>query len=203
MIEKLLRFQTIPGPYLGENRLVPTATVTQSFQVLVNKPAPAAPPVLQSITQHLQLNVQLKPAGAQTPAPSHLLVSPLQIMPSPKLSPITSAQLQQHPVSCFLDPHIEELLLLEAFKRQGRKRQLDQLVPSPNAQLSFLAIERPFSRTAASRRKLAIQGLSFMRFRFVWEDDEQASQQQQHSQQDSQPDLQPDTQQEQEADFEA
>lgn len=201
MIEKLLRFQTIPGPYLGENRLVPTATVTQSFQVLVNKPTPAAPAVLQSISQHLQLNVQLKPAGVQTPAPSNLLVSPLQIMPSPKLSPITSAQLQQHPVSCFLDPHIEELLLLEAFKRQGRKRQLDQLVPSPNAQLSFLAIERPFSRTGASRRKLAIQGLSFMRFRFVWEDDDEASQQdsKQHSQQDSQPDLQ----QEQEADFDS
>lgn len=183
LIEKLLRFQTINGPYLGENRPLQAVPVGQNFQALIAKPAPTMPAVLQSASQQLQINIQVKASITPAPAPSTMLVSPLQIMASPKLNAVTINQIQQHPVTSQLELNPELLLLLEAFKRQGRKRPPEQLIPSPNAQLSFLAIERPFIRSGVARRKLSVQGLNFLRFKFVWEDDDDPSEQRRRQQQ--------------------
>ncbi|PKL80288.1 MAG: hypothetical protein CVV27_00585 [Candidatus Melainabacteria bacterium HGW-Melainabacteria-1] len=175
MIEKLLRFQTIPGPYLGENRPVPTGQVVQNFSTLLPKPEPL-PPALQSQSLQLQLQVRSLAQGqpaAQAVAQSQAPLTPASYLHTPlRLSQTTIIQIQQHPLHCRLDLRLEDLLLLEMLKRQVRKRPADHLVPSPFAQLSWLPVDRPLARLAPSRRRLEIRGLSFMRFRFAWEDDE-------------------------------
>lgn len=174
MIEKLLSCQTIQGPYLGENRPLVVAPVAQNFQVLVPKAAPA--PVLQSLTQQLQLTISVKSTVQTAPGNvaqmSTLSLSPTQLMTSAKLSPVTISQIQDHSVSCRLDLGIEELLLLEAMRRHVRKRPAEQLIPSPFAQLTWVPFESPFSRRIGSRRKLSVRGLNFINFRFSWEEDE-------------------------------
>lgn len=174
LIEKLLSYQTISGPYLGESVKAVAAAPVQTFQSLVIKPVQAAPQ-LQTVVQNLQLNITIKaaPGPSSQTAPTSPLFPAGQILPSTRLSQPTIAQLQQHPVTCPLDLSMEELFLLMALRRQaGRKRQADQITPGPFAQLSYLPIERPFSRLTVSRRKLQIKGVSYMNFRFAWEDEE-------------------------------
>lgn len=185
LIEKLLTTQTIQGPYLGQNRL-PTAQVSQALQQVL--PKAAAPAALQSINQQLHLNLQVKALPTQNQqitrplSNNSLFLQPSQQL-SARLSQNTLSQIQQHPVESAIDLHLEELLLLEALKHKVRRQITDQSVPSPFAQLSYLPLERPFGLLKNSKRRLRIQGMSFLRFRFAWEDEEDSQEPGQHQRQ--------------------
>ena len=183
LIEKLMRFQTIQGPYLGDQRPVTTPTpAAQNFAALVSKPVPAVT-TLQSAAQQLQISVTTQTSPAPlTPPPAPQLLPNSQLTLTPQLSQTTLLQIQQHPVESRFSLQIEDLMLLELLKRQVRKRPIDQLVPSAHAQLSWLPTERPFLRLTQTRRKLSVRGISFIRFRFAWEGDEPEDPRQQRRQ---------------------
>lgn len=173
LIEKLLGTQTIQGPYLGETRALatPTPALTNGFQSLL-APQPAAPAPLQSLGMQLQLNVPLlQPAQPQLPPAGWIPQLPIAIRN--QLSPATLLQIQQHPLESRFDIALQDWLLLDMLRRQGGRRRVpDQLQPSAFAQLSWVPLEKPFLKLAASRRKLRVHGIAFLHFRFAWEEDD-------------------------------
>lgn len=177
MIERLLSVQTLAGPYLGDNRALTPANQIPAFQMAA--PKPVALPPLQSVPQQLMINInaqhfpqQMQPGAQQNAA---MLVPPAPINTTTRLSQTTLSQIQQHAVECRWDLGIEELLILEALRPHlgSRRRPIEQVMPSPFAQLAWMPIEKPFLRLAATRRKLHVQGTAFMRFKFAWEEEEQ------------------------------
>ena len=178
LIEKLLNTQTLQGPYLGEVRM-PTQQLQQALQQAL--PKAVAFPEPQSLQTQLHLNLQIKvnaqvnqQAAQIQNQSSNLFLQSSQVL-SAKLSQNTIQQIQQHPIDSILSLRIEELFLLQMLMRKVRRQIPEQLVPSPFAQLSYIPTERPFDRLRQSKRKLQVGGLSFLRFRFAWEDDDHDS----------------------------
>lgn len=160
LIQKLLRFQTIPGPYLGEASAMAAGPAKITPFVLPATQTKAALPVLQSLSQQIQ--VQLKPVPIQQPQPAP---RPLLILTpeSATLCKTTLQQLRQHPVQ-----------LPETRSNLG-ETALPENAPlaTPEVQqqvlLSFLALERPFEREKSEKRKKAPRGTPYMDFVFAWE----------------------------------
>lgn len=175
LIEKLLNTQTLQGPYLGETRMS-VQGVQQALQQVIPKTSSLPEP--QSLQSQLHLNLQIKvntqvqqqTAQIQNQS-SNLFLQSSQVL-SAKLSQNTIQQIQTHPLESILSLRLEELLLLEMLTRKVRRPIPEQLVPSPFAQLSYIPTERPFDRLRLKQRKLNMRGLSFLRFRFAWEDDD-------------------------------
>ncbi|MGV3526250.1 MAG: hypothetical protein ACO1RX_18670 [Candidatus Sericytochromatia bacterium] len=169
MIEKLLRVQTIDGPYFSDRKALPQ-TPPSGFQNLVKAPAPVLAPVLQSAPQQLNLQVQVRANVHVSP----LLTSQAPLTsPSQRLTQTTLAQLSQHPVQSENNLHLEELLVLQAILRvRPRVRQVEQTVPTAFAILSYLPLEKPFEKVFNKRRKQALAGTSFLDFRLSWEREE-------------------------------
>lgn len=157
MIERLLRMQTIDGPYLGPTRPVETVTTPRvPFHLPEAKVAnPAQAPKLQSLGQHLQIQ---QGGGVQRIAQQGL-------------QPVTLQSLQQQGLSSAVGVSPEELFLLGLLRIKGSKQQTEQWVPNTSAQLSFIETPQTFLRTLPKARKLRLRGISFMRFRFEWEDE--------------------------------
>lgn len=169
MIEKLLRFQTIPGPYLGPARPLPPMeqAAPARFQHWLQNPIPTAQPVLplKSVSQHLQLN--LRPAAQ--PGQYQLQHMPLQSLST--LSQTVQQQLQQHPArSQSLEAWLQASLLLLCFKSPKNKRPPPELLqPGPFAMLSALPTERSYARERLRLRRSSLTGRHFWDFALTWE----------------------------------
>ncbi|MBF2055158.1 MAG: hypothetical protein IGS03_17040 [Candidatus Sericytochromatia bacterium] len=170
MLEKLLRFQTIPGPYLGPAQpLQATAqTAPARFQHWLQQtqspqPQPLLP--LKSVSQHLQIN--LRPAAQ--PGQYQLQHQPLQSIS--QLSQTVQQQLQQHPArSQSLEAWLQASLLLLCFKTaKGRRPPPELLQPSPFAMLSALPTERSYAHERQRLRRTSLTGRHFWDFELTWE----------------------------------
>ena len=173
MIERLLRMQTIDGPYLGPTRpLEATAAPRAVFQVPEAKAALAPQPLkLQSLGQQLHIQQAHKTVAQQQ---QHMQQSVQQIARQ-SLQPVTLQALQQHGVSSVLGLSAQELFLLSLLKPKSGGKTLtgqEQWVPNASAQLSFIHTPRTFLHTLPRARQLRLRGISFMTFRFQWESEE-------------------------------
>lgn len=176
MIERLLRMQTIDGPYLGPTKPVEAPSQARVvFQVpeaqAVKTPAPLK---LQSLGQQLHLQQAQKNVNQQQ---QHMQQSVQQIARQ-SLQPITLQTLNQHGVNSVLGLSAHELFLLSLLKPQPVTKQgvPEQWVPNASAQLSFLHTPRHFLQTLPKARKLSLRGISFMTFRFQWESEDRPEQ---------------------------
>jgi hypothetical protein len=165
LIQKLLRYQTIPGPYLGESNAVATAKITQF--VLPATQSKAVLPVLQSLSQQIQVQLQ-KPLPQQQPQPPTLRPANLLTPESTSLCKTTLQHLRQHPVQ------LPEKALKQNLNPVGHEITPAETVPEVQQQvlLSFLALERPFEREKSAKRKKAPHGTPYMDFVFAWEREE-------------------------------
>lgn len=161
LIQKLLRFQTIPGPYLGNTSgLIHGPVKISPFVLPVSQPKPSLP-VLQSQSQHIQIQFQKTVTGAP-PAPPHPMTPE-----SSQLCKTTLQQLRQHPVQ----PSEKALRQLTtpaaietAFVEPSQAEVPQQVL------LSFLALERPFEKEKKARAKKGLQGTPYIDFVFPWEE---------------------------------
>jgi hypothetical protein len=174
MIERLLRMQTIDGPYLGVNRPLeasPPVTKIQSFLLPEPKAQAPKPLVLQSIGQQLHIQQAQKNITMH----QNQMHQSAQNIIRQTLTPVTLSALQGQTYTSALSLSPEELFLLGLLRSKGGAKRSDQWVPnvSPNAsaQLSFIETPRVFLRTLPRARKLRLRGISFMNFRFQWEDE--------------------------------
>jgi hypothetical protein len=162
LIQKLLRYQTIPGPYLGESNAAATAKITPF--VLPATQSKTVSPVLQSLSHQIQVQIQkpLPQQQQQTPA-----LRPLQQLTpeSTSLCKTTLQHLRQHPVQ------LPEKTLKHNLNTVGQESTQAEPVPEVQQQvlLSFLALERPFEREKSAKRKKAPHGTPYMDFVFAWE----------------------------------
>lgn len=162
LIQKLLRFQTIPGPYLGESNAVANAKITQF--ALPSTQSKTVLPVLQSLSQQIQVQLQ-KPLPQQQQSPA---LRPLNLLTpeSESLCKTTLQHLRQHPV------HVPEKALKQSLLNPvGQEQTHAETAPEVQQQvlLSFLALERPFEREKSAKRKKAPPGTPYMDFVFAWE----------------------------------
>lgn len=173
MIERLLRMQTIDGPYLGPTRpLEATAAPRAAFQVPEAKTALAPEPLrLHSLGQQLHIQQAQKTVAQQ----QHSMQHSVQHIARQTLQPVTLQSLQQHGVSSVLGLSAQELFLLSLLKPKSSGKALtgqEQWVPNASAQLSFIHTPRTFLHTLPKARQLRLRGISFMTFRFQWESEE-------------------------------
>lgn len=172
LIQKLLRYPNVPGPYLGPSRAAEADTGRVSFQALIRPLEPPPPIELKSLSQHLELSIRVRQVQGQQPK-----VAP-QYQPNSKtisqLSNTVQSQLLQHPVdSRCSDAYLQELLLLLALRHaSGHHKAPEQLIPSPFAILSYVPITSPLRRDKADPKKLKVGGKPFVHFRFAWEDED-------------------------------
>ena len=158
LIQKLLRFQTIPGPYLGEP-LPPAPPVPQAFALPGVRPV--QPLRLQVRALHLNIQALSHPLPPKLPPSEPVPISPESV----RLCRLTLRQLLAHPL-------------------EVRQRVAESVAPAletppaplpPEAPheiyLSFLALERPFEKQQTARRRKALSGLPFLDFHFAWEDE--------------------------------
>ncbi|PIQ27397.1 hypothetical protein COW36_22615 [bacterium (Candidatus Blackallbacteria) CG17_big_fil_post_rev_8_21_14_2_50_48_46] len=156
-IQKLLRFQTIPGPYLGSDKFLPKSS-SQTFAPLL---APKCePPVLKSLTQQLDLRVQFQNKPVLTP-PSPELMSP----ESSKLCKLTLKNLQSHPVQVREKQPEVVLDILEVSQSE------ETIEIQKEVLLSFLALEKPLEKRNAKPTRKVPKGIPFLDFHFSWEDE--------------------------------
>jgi hypothetical protein len=162
LIQKLLRFQTIPGPYLGESNAVANAKITQF--VLPATQSKAVLPVLQSLSQHIQVQLQKPQPQQQQQTPT---LRPLNLLTpeSESLCKTTLQHLRQHPVQ------VPEKALKQNLNPGSQESVHVETAPEVQQQvlLSFLALERPFERQKSEKRKKAPPGTPYMDFVFAWE----------------------------------
>ncbi len=175
MIERLLRMQTIDGPYLGPARPpeASPATPRAVFQLPEAKTPPVPSAKLQSLGQQLHVQQAHNTVASQQRSMQHSV----QHIARQTLQPATLQSLQQHGVSSVLGLSAQELFLLSLLKPQSEGKSLtgqEQWVPNASAQLSFIHTPRTFLHTLPRARQLRLRGLSFMTFRFQWESDEAA-----------------------------
>ena len=174
MIERLLRMQTIDGPYLGSARPLEASSATKVQPFVQPEPkavAVAKPLVLQSLGQQLQIQ-QFHTQQAKKNVTQHQnqMQQSAQRIVQQSLSPVTLNALHGQQLSSTLGLSPEELFLLGLLRVKGSKQQAEQWVPNASAQLSFIETPRVFLRTLPKARKLRLRGISFMHFRFEWED---------------------------------
>lgn len=170
MIEKLLRYPNVPSPYLGESRPVDNTVAKTSFQALLPRSeAPTPPPQLKSVSQHLQLSVQVrtqdsKPKLLPQNDPTHKLAS--------QLSNAVKDYAVNHPLqSKYSDAYLQELLLLHALTRSVRQKPPELLVPSQSALLSYVPLEKTWHKDKSDPKQLKVGGRAFVHFHFAWEDE--------------------------------
>ncbi len=171
MIERILRMQTIDGPYLGKS--APTAQPATSMAQHLAKaavPGPTTEPLkLQSLGQQLHIQSAQKQIKQQK---VHMQKG-VQSIAQQTLQPTTLQAIKGGGLHSLLALSPQELLLLAALraKHAPTARTADQWVPHVSAQLSFIETPRQFLRTLPRAKSLRLKGLSFIRFRFDWERD--------------------------------
>jgi hypothetical protein len=160
LIQKLLRFQTIPGPYLGANSgpIAQTKVVPFDLARLSQK---SNPNLLQSKLEQIQIQY-LKPEAKNHPQRPDIALSP----ESTQLCKTTLQVLRQHPVKIpeqILEKTIQSLEVIAPASQESGVDTQHQVL------LSFIALERPFEKVKSSKRKNAPAGTPFMEFVFEWE----------------------------------
>lgn len=173
MIERLLRMQTIDGPYLGPTRALDAAPAAQAHVQRFSLPAPTAAPrplELQSLGQQLHIQRAQKSVASQQ---QHMQRQAQNIVQQ-HLHPTTLQALQGQHLNSVLHLSPQELLLLGLLRTQPEAQALsghEQWVPNASAQLSFVHTPRQILHTLPRAKKLRLRGISFMTFRFQWEED--------------------------------
>lgn len=164
LIQKLLRFQTIPGPYLGNASSLGVGPAKIAPFVLPNTQQKAALPLLQSLSQQIQVQIQ-KPLPQSLPQPPALRLPQTLTPESTSLCKTTLLHLRQHPVQ------LSESALKQHLNPAVSENAQTTTVPEVQQQvlLSFLALERPFEREKTEKRKKALRGTPYMDFVFAWE----------------------------------
>lgn len=174
MIERLLRMQTIDGPYLGPARALDAAPAAQARVAgqRFSLPAPSATPrpmELQSLGQQLHIQQAQKSVASQQQQMQRQAQNIAQ-----SLQPTTLQALQGQHLNSVLHLSPQELLLLGLLRTQSEAQALsghEQWVPNASAQLSFVHTPRQILHTLPRAKKLRLRGISFMTFRFQWEED--------------------------------
>lgn len=169
MIERLLRMQTIDGPYLGPNRPLEATSAAKVQPFVLPEPKALAPKpmVLQSLGQQLHIQQAQKNVAQHQNQMQHSAQNIIR----QSLNPVTLNALQGQTFASALSLSPEELFLLGLLRAKGGARPQEQWVPNASAQLSFIETPRVFLRTLPKARKLRLRGISFMSFRFQWEDE--------------------------------
>lgn len=161
-IQKLLHFQTISGPYLGQTD-VQQSIAAKALPFILPQQSPKSSP-LQSVAQQLDIRLQPTPRSvlANTPSP-HTLPSPESV----RLCPVTLHHLQSHPVTMR-----GYLSMVQAIQ--------EPTIPAPTSRemaqeilLTFLALERPFEPRGSLRSKRVSPGRSFFNAHTAWEEREE------------------------------
>lgn len=171
MIERLLRMQTIDGPYLGPSRPLEAASASTKVQAFaLPEPSLKPPPKpmgLTSLGQHLHIQQAQKNVAQH----QNQIQQSAQNVMRQSLSPVTLNALHGQTLSSSLSLSPEELFLLGLLRAKGGAKHSETWVPNASAQLSFIETPRVFLRTLPKARKLRLRGISFMHFRFAWEDE--------------------------------
>lgn len=163
LLQKLLRFQTIPGPYLGEPGQQPVAVKAVPF--VLPQPARPAPALLQSLPNQLEVRIQSPPTNKPE------LTAPLRSKQAPestRLCRLTLRHLQAHPVQVQVYKRMAKFWEGETFAvQESQPREVQKEVLH-----SFLALERPLKKKQSARGRRVPKGIPFLDFYFTWEDEE-------------------------------